>query len=268
MANFSIPDIPPKTDLNKGTVDAVSGKAISPHTGSVQFAVNNSADEIIDGKLSVQPDGQAKAEWFSIDGAAQRDFKNSASETVKVNISVPADVAQGEYSFRLLAAAVTDPDNDFAISQSTAFTVPEAEKVGGKKKSLWWLWLLIGLVVLAIIGGLVWFLTNRPANVPNLIDLSEEKAKAELEDNNLEVGKIGKACSTEHKAGTVSAQKPEKNQEVEKGTKVDITIATQPTIFRGKPTCLILVPLEVKPAPGVFLPAAKMQTPQFVPAPK
>lgn len=156
MASFSIPDIPPKTELSKGSVDAASGKPIAPHSGSVQFAVNNRASEIIDGKLSVQPDGQAKDAWFTIDGAAQRSFKNSASETVKVNILVPADVAQGDYGFRLLVAAVTDPDNDFAISPSTAFTVPEAGKTGGKTKRKWWLWLLLGLLALAIIAGVVW----------------------------------------------------------------------------------------------------------------
>lgn len=175
MSSFSIPDIPPKIELNKGSVDAVSGAALSPHTGAVQFAVNNSAGEIIDGKLSVLTDGQAKPEWFAIDGDVQRDFGTSGSETVKVNVSVPADVAQGDYSFRLQVAAVTDPDNEFAISPSTAFTVPAAEKKGGQKKSKWWLWLLLGLLALAIIGGVVWALWPEPKK----IDPPKETATAE-----------------------------------------------------------------------------------------
>jgi hypothetical protein len=178
MSSFSIPDNKPKIELNKGSVDAVSGAALSPHSGAVQFAVNNGAGEIIDGKLSVLPDGQAKPEWFSIDGDAQRDFGTSGSETVKVNVSVPADVAQGDYSFRLQVAAVTDPDNEFAISPSTAFTVPAAEQKGGKKKSKWWLWLLLGLLALAIIGGVVYALT-RPKPPPPVDPATEAPPTAE-----------------------------------------------------------------------------------------
>lgn len=165
MASFSIPDIPPKTELTPGTVDTSSGKALSPHTGTVSFAVNNGTGEILEGKVSVQVEGEAKAEWFTIEGEPQRDFSTTRAETVKVNISVPAEAKPGEYSFRLLVAEESDPDNDYEISQSTAFTVPPATKVtpttGGGGGGRWWLWVLIGLVVLAIIGGVVWFLTRK-----------------------------------------------------------------------------------------------------------
>jgi DNA-directed RNA polymerase subunit N (RpoN/RPB10) len=162
MASFSIPDVPPKAEITPGTVDAKSGKQLSPHTGAVVFTVNNSTGEIHEGRLSVRTEGEAKPEWFTIDGEPQRDIGTAGSETVKVTISVPAETKPGEYSFRLLVAEESDPDNDYEISQSTAFTVPPAGKVGGGGGggSKWWLWVLIGLVVLAIIGGVVWFLTR------------------------------------------------------------------------------------------------------------
>jgi hypothetical protein len=239
MSSFSIPDIPPKTELNKGSVDAVSGAALSPHSGAVQFAVNNGAGEIIDGKLSVLPDGQAKPEWFTIDGDAQRDFGTSGSETVKVNVSVPADVAQGDYSFRLQVAAVTDPDNEFARSPSTAFTVPVAEKTGGKKKSKWWLWLLLGLLALAIIGGVVYALTRpKPpiveppkespsptaepstAAIPDLVGKTLDQAKGLAQDFDL----TPVAGAAEGKQpDTILKQSPESGTTQNKGIPLKVT---------------------------------------------
>lgn len=227
MASFSIPDIPPKAELTPGTVDTSSGKALSPHTGTVVFSVNNTTDETLEGKLSVRSEGDAKPEWFSIEGEPQRDFGAKTSGTVNVKISVPAETKSGEYSFRLLVAEESDPDNDYEISQSTAFTVPPAGKVGGTaKKSKWWLWVLIGLVVLAIIGGVVWFLTREKkppteppkveattAAVPDLVgkklaeakdlsadfDLTPVEGQAEGKEPNTIIRQLPEAGSTQNK---------------------------------------------------------------------
>lgn len=238
MSSFSIPDTLSKIEIATGKVNADTGAEISPHSGKAQFAVNNGAGEILAGNLSVLVDGQAKAEWFKIEGKEQRDFPITKSETVDVSVSVPANVTPGAYSFRLQVASVTEPDNEFAISPSSTFTVPEAEKIVVGKKSKWWLWLLLGLLALAIIGGVVWALTRpKPpivdppkeipptaeastAAVPDLIGKSVNEAKRLAADFDF---KANPGQATGAQPNTVMTQNPGKDLIRSKGDPLVVT---------------------------------------------
>lgn len=250
MASFSIPDIPPKVELTPGTVDANSGKPVSPHSGTVVFSVNNSAGEIKTGKLSVIEEGDAQEAWFAIEGDQSREFGTSGGETVNIRISVPADAKPGDYSFRLLVSEEEDPDNDFEKSQSTTFTVPPAGKVGGGGGgggSKWWLWVLIVLVVLAVVGGAVWALTRKKeevevppkveaktATVPDLVGKKLAEAKDLSQDFDLtpvEGQPEGK------EPNTIIKQVPEAGTVQNKGIPLKVTLdpgVTVPAELIGK----------------------------------
>ena len=162
MPSFEIPDGPTTVKLSGSLTDAKA-----PRTGSVVFAVNNKAGDTRSGRLSIQVAGQTKAEWFAIDGEQERKFDPSpASQTVTVKLSVPGEVAAGNYPFRLRVVAVNDPDNDFADGPAT--TAEVAAGVVPKPPKMW-LWIVLAVVLLAVIGGVLWFVLKPKPDGPPII---------------------------------------------------------------------------------------------------
>jgi len=160
MPTFEIPDGPTTVELKRAP-DATA-------TGSIVFNVTNKSGDSCAGRLSVVPSGNSKEAWFAIDGDRERTFAAGETQTATIKVTAPRDVAAGDYPFRLRAVAVNDPDNDHAEGPVATAKVP-APPAPVPHKSLWWLWLLIALLVLALIGGGVWFAFLRdkgPKTVP------------------------------------------------------------------------------------------------------
>lgn len=155
MPSFEIPDGPTTVKLAGSVTDAAA-----PRTGSIVFTVNNKSGEGRAARLSVQVAGQSKADWFVIDGEAQRNIAAGASETVTVNISVPASESAGDYPFRLRVVAVNDPDNDFADGPATTAHADKTGGGGGGGKA--WIWIVVAVLVLLVIGGITAWLLMPP----------------------------------------------------------------------------------------------------------
>jgi len=73
-------------------------------------------------------------------------------------VNFPADAAAGDYPFRLRAVAINDPDNDHAEGPAT--TAKLGAGGGVVKKSLLWLWILLGVLALIAVGVLLYFLLS------------------------------------------------------------------------------------------------------------
>jgi hypothetical protein len=147
MPTFEIPDGPTTVEL-KRSGDA---KTPGPSTGSIVFNVTNKSTDGCAGRLSVVPTGNAKKEWFAIDGDSERTFAAGETQTATIKITAPKEVAAGDYPFRLRAVAVNDPDNDHAEGPVATAKVPAVD--GGHHGGVpWWVWLIIGLVVLIGLG--------------------------------------------------------------------------------------------------------------------
>lgn len=159
MPTFEIPDGPT-------TIEAArSGDPKNPQPAetSAVYSVTNKTSESVAGRLSVQVTGSTKAEWFTIDGERERTFGPGETQTATVKVKFPPEVAAGDYAFRLRAVAVNDPDNDHAEGPVTT------AKLGGVavgKKSMLWLWILIGILALAAIGALLYFLLRNKDEAP------------------------------------------------------------------------------------------------------
>lgn len=145
MPTFEIPDGPTTVDLKRGA----GGSA----TGSVVFNVTNKSSDGCDGRLSVVPSGSAVENWFSVGGSRERAFGAGETQTVTIAVTVPAGIAAGDYPFRLRAVAVNDPDNDHAEGPVATAKVPPPTGPDPKPGIPWWVWLIIGLVALAVVGG-------------------------------------------------------------------------------------------------------------------
>jgi len=160
MPTFEIPDGPTSVDAPRGS-DATA-----------VFSVTNTSSDTADARLSVVQTGGSKAEWFSVDGNRERTFAAGETQTVTVRAKFPSDAPQGDYPFRLRAIAVNDPDNDHAEGPVTIARLGPATPHEDRKPR-WWLWILIGvLVILAILAALYFMLrsggsdTPRPAKAP------------------------------------------------------------------------------------------------------
>lgn len=153
MPTFEIPDGPTSVELKR------SGNAQNPGpaTGSVAFSVTNTSDDGCAGRLSVVPSGASKLEWFAIDGDRERTFGAGETQTATIKVSAPAATAAGDYPFRLRAVAVNDPDNDHAEGPVATAKVPPPQLVNGGFHIPWWVWLVVGLGVLLLIGLALWF---------------------------------------------------------------------------------------------------------------
>lgn len=172
MPTFEIPDGPTEIDAPR------SGDAKNPKAAeaSATYTVNNRSSEPVSGSLSVKVDGPSKEEWFSIDGESEREFA-AGTNTVTVRVKLPPELPEGGYPFRLIAATVRDPDNDFAEGPATLAKLGPGATPPPPRK--WWLWVLIGVVALLVIGGVIYkvFLDREPdtnaATAPPVTDTAQ-----------------------------------------------------------------------------------------------
>ena len=104
-----------------------------------------------------------------------------------------------------------------------------------------WVPIVVTLVLIALLGGLLWFLAANVLNnddqqsgvnvtVPDVVGKSRTQAEQDLTEADLEIGTITRvpAADDTQQPGTVVEQDPAANAEVQSGTKVDLTIVAAP----------------------------------------
>jgi eukaryotic-like serine/threonine-protein kinase len=104
-----------------------------------------------------------------------------------------------------------------------------------------WVPIVVTLVLIALLGALLWFLAVNVLNnddqqtgvlvtVPDVVGDKRTQAIGELEDAGLKVGTVTpvQAADDTEKPGTVLEQDPAAGDEVDRGTKVDLTIVAAP----------------------------------------
>jgi hypothetical protein len=122
---------------------------------------------------------------------------------VVVTVTAPPDT-EGPYSFRLLAGAEPKPEEDFSASANITFQLSKGEV--RRPKTKWWVYLLIGLGVLAIVGGIL-AVVLWPRGVPDVVGKPLAEAKRELEKAGLQV-KVNETYSPGKPEGTVLGEEP------------------------------------------------------------
>ncbi|XXF77097.1 hypothetical protein P2318_29190 [Myxococcaceae bacterium GXIMD 01537] len=125
--------------------------------GEVTFTVSNALRAPVRARATVVPTGNARPEWMSISGAAERDFPADGTQQIAVRFQVPPGTPPGRYSFQLLVADVESPDERYAQGPSVAFTVVPAAVPVQRKKFPWPLVALVAgvVVILGIVVGLI-----------------------------------------------------------------------------------------------------------------
>jgi eukaryotic-like serine/threonine-protein kinase len=104
-----------------------------------------------------------------------------------------------------------------------------------------WVPIVVTLVLIALLGGLLWFLAANVLNnddqqtevlvtVPDVVGEKRAQAISEIEDEGLQVGTITPvpAADDTQEPGTILEQDPAAGDEVDRGTEVDLTIVATP----------------------------------------
>jgi hypothetical protein len=144
MPTFEIPDGPTTIDASRSA------------EGSAVYSVTNTTSDTVDGRLGVRVSGASRDEWFTVDGNRERTFAPGETQTATIRVRFPGDAPAGDYPFRLRAVMVNDPDNDYAEGPMTTARLGP----GGGTKSLLWLWILLGLLAVAGIGGVAYYVLS------------------------------------------------------------------------------------------------------------
>lgn len=221
MQSFEIPEAPQIGALRKEPVPGAADQHVL--SGAARFTVNNRNPQEVVGRASVLPQGNAKAEWFSLEGEAQRQFKSaSGSDVYTIRIKAPPGAGPGPYGLKLRMVNVNDTDNDFTESASLGFEVPAEGKIVTPWP--WWKIALIVLgsvVVLAGVGFGAWALFRDPA-LPDYADekhLCEDVLK-ELEDKGVQAECRSAEVSRNLPANTILEQQPEAGARIKDGETV------------------------------------------------
>ena len=135
----------------------------------------------------------------------------------------------------LLAASATQV-LDRPPAQTTQVLPPPEPERGTN-----WVPIVVTLVLIALLGALLWFLAANVLNdddqqtgvlvtVPNVVGEKRAQAITRLQDNGLEVGTITPVPGADdtQEPGTVLEQAPAAGDEVDRGTKVNLTIVAAP----------------------------------------
>jgi len=197
---------------------------------SLQVVVKNVSGTARDGRLvpislPKGTPGVVEKGWLKVD-AADRHLDVGKEETFTVRLSVPSNAAAGDYSFRLDAVWVDQPDQADS-SSAIGFTVAAKEK----KETSILVWLIPLLVVVVMGLGVGMWLLLRPSGtpVPDLHGQTVSDAVKTLAAVNLTLDQNSvQAVDTTkpEEADKILNQTPDAGKKANKGQAVQVSVGT------------------------------------------
>ena len=132
------------------TTASTTAKLDATRKAQVAFTATNASSQPLKGRARVVPLGNAKAEWFAVDGDAERPFAAGGTQQYTVRINVPASAAPGKYTFQVKMTAPVNPDELYGEGPQVSF---EVLKPPVKTTPIPWMWIIIAVVALLVMGG-------------------------------------------------------------------------------------------------------------------
>jgi eukaryotic-like serine/threonine-protein kinase len=135
-----------------------------------------------------------------------------------LNPNVPQDL-----SHLIMKAIAPDPDDRFR----TAAELQAALDKLVKPKRRAWLWVLIAVVALAVVGVGTWYFSSQmKVIVPDVVGLTQAQAQARLSSAGLSLVVAGQVASTTAATGTVVSENPKAGSRTRSGAQVGVVICT------------------------------------------
>ncbi|HEX8738166.1 MAG TPA: PASTA domain-containing protein [Pyrinomonadaceae bacterium] len=208
---------------------------LKTETGSAttSITVTNSTSRPLRGVVKVKPLGNTQSQWLKIDGETERDFPAGGTHqfTVTFNKPKPAPTPNPtpqpaeSFPFRVDAISATNPDEDFTEGPVITVEIPEV-KPAEKKGVPWWVWLIVGIVVLLLIVGVILFLVFRGGDkveVPDVTNKTFAEANTSLQNVKLNAVKIETAANNKE-PNKVFAQDPTAGTKVDVNSSVNLSV--------------------------------------------
>lgn len=129
--------------------------------GTTTFTVTNLTGRPVRARLLPKGIGSTDQAWLSVVGEAERPLAVAGTLTVDVKVTVPPTTPAGAYTARLDVAA--EDATETVTGQTVSFQVPPPEK---PKRAPIWLFILIALIALALIGAGLYFFVLRGGGQP------------------------------------------------------------------------------------------------------
>ena len=226
---------------NKGHAEAV-------------FTVTNTSSRPVRGMARAAALESTKQEWLQVTGETDRDFPAGGTQQFVVTFDGPppvppaakpgaaptpaTDTAKADkYAFRLNVALATNPDEDFTEGQVVRVDMPQTAVVHEKKPFPKWIFIPIGVVVLAIVGFILWWLLHKPKPEVYLVPDVANTPQAEAQQS-LETGcKAGTGClvvavtniaDNAVAKGNALGTEPAAGTEVEVGSNINLIVSSGP----------------------------------------
>ncbi len=224
MPSFEIPDGPTTLAL-KPEAGLLKGVAV--------FGVTNKTGEGLTARLSVQIQGDGKAEWYQVQGEPERPVAAGETQTITVVAKIPVTAPPGQHRIKLRAVNVNDTDNDITDSSAAVVTIPAPPPPPTPgKKFPWWILAVVGGVLIVVIGVIIAVVVMSGPKVPKVIGMDYAAAVAELKKH----GGYTAAPQIDEPApdkplGKVFKQEPEAGKKVDpKKVQVKLTVAMSATV--------------------------------------
>jgi len=206
------------------------------------FTVTNTTQRPQRATLRAKALDSAQASWLSVSGDTERDFPAGFTHQVEVQTKVPAATEPTKFRLRLDALSVANPDDDYTEGPPVSITVKAADKP--RPKSIpWWVWLIVGLVVLAIVGIVAWVAMSpgeAPQPVPQVSKVPADLVGQPFGDAKKHVEEAGYVVErkdsniAEGCPGKVLATMPQPGSPAASGATVALTVGVLPY---GPDTC-------------------------------
>ena len=157
----------------------------------------------------------------------------AATPTAGVGLPIVAGLSETE-AVSALRSAGLNPQVVNAFSPNVApgtviDQVPSPAslaEIPPKKSSLLWLWILIALLAVAVIGVIGYTWLNRTALVPSVVQMSQADAEAAITAAGFKVGSVGTTqTATAADVGKVIEQDPLPNTQARPGSAINIVVS-------------------------------------------
>jgi hypothetical protein len=211
------------------TIDAPDKVVSCDEKGAAQqlFNVRNISGHPITVGAKVLVDKATQANWLRIDAPAELEMGDNVLTQIPVRIQVPADCEPGRYSYRLLVYSARKSGEEFTEGETVAIEVlaKKAPPPPAPPKPSYTKWIAVLVAILLIGGAATWYFLPKSVEVPDVVGIPLDQARAVLEEAGLGISTPVASKASREAPDSVLEQLPVAGSEVDKGSAVQLTVA-------------------------------------------
>ena len=207
-------------------------------SSKIVFTVSNLGERPVEVQAilvwKVKPAGAQQPEtWLRFDppGNGEYILPSQSATNITVVVDIPPGAAASKSILQLLVLGKRNPDENRA--ESPLVEVELEQPAAPKKKPFPWGLLILGLVgCLVVIGAAIYFFWPRPPKahlVPDVVDLSENEARATVTAAGLAFEKTAEIYTPDVPVGIVLATTPQAGATVGPSTPVYYVLVSEPS---------------------------------------